>query len=165
MVEALFEDRTYEVSHLNDEWSVDGKPLSADIQRINPRLYHVIHNGQSYNIYVQKLDKDTKEVTLSINGKRATVKIRSRIEKLLKDLGMEGALVKKIDSIKAPMPGLVHTIKVKVGDEVKTGEPLFILEAMKMENVIKSPADVTVSKIHVNEKASVEKNQLLISFA
>ena len=62
------------------------------------------------------------------------------------------------------MPGLVLELKVNEGDEVKTGAPLLILEAMKMENVIKSDQDGTIKRIEVQEKETVEKNQVLIEF-
>ena len=62
------------------------------------------------------------------------------------------------------MPGLVLDIKVEVGQEVLEGEPLLVLEAMKMENVLKSPADVVVKSIDVKQQAAVEKNQVLITF-
>ncbi|MEL6135773.1 MAG: acetyl-CoA carboxylase biotin carboxyl carrier protein subunit, partial [Bacteroidota bacterium] len=79
--------------------------------------------------------------------------------------GMEHSLSKKLDSLKAPMPGLIHSLKVEAGQEVKKGDPLLILEAMKMENIIKSPGEGVVKEIHVVEKNSVEKNALLITFA
>jgi biotin carboxyl carrier protein len=69
-----------------------------------------------------------------------------------------------VKEIKAPMPGLVLKLLVKEGDTVKKNDPVLILEAMKMENVIKSPGDATVSKIHAQEKTAVEKGQLLVSF-
>ncbi|KAA3652807.1 MAG: acetyl-CoA carboxylase biotin carboxyl carrier protein subunit, partial [Bacteroidetes bacterium] len=53
---------------------------------------------------------------------------------------------------------------VKVGQEVKAGEPLAVLEAMKMENVLKSPADLVVKSINVKQGEAVEKNQILIEF-
>jgi biotin carboxyl carrier protein len=63
------------------------------------------------------------------------------------------------------MPGLIVKLLVAVGDTVKQGEPLLILEAMKMENVFKAAADVTIKEIKVSEKQSVEKGQLLMLFA
>ena len=62
------------------------------------------------------------------------------------------------------MPGRVAQIKIKVGDTVSANQPLVVLEAMKMENEIKSPADGVVEKIHVDVGALVETNALLISF-
>jgi biotin carboxyl carrier protein len=63
------------------------------------------------------------------------------------------------------MPGLVLRIPINEGDSVSKGEGLLVLEAMKMENSIKAPGDVVVSKIHVKPGQAVEKNQLLVSFA
>jgi biotin carboxyl carrier protein len=62
------------------------------------------------------------------------------------------------------MPGLILDIKVAPGDLVKKGDVVVILEAMKMENSIKSPGDGVVKDIKVALKQSVEKNQVLIQF-
>jgi biotin carboxyl carrier protein len=72
---------------------------------------------------------------------------------------------KKVNEVKAPMPGLVLEIRVNVGDAVKKGDAILVLEAMKMENILKSPTDGTVSKINVKKGIAVEKNQVLINFA
>jgi biotin carboxyl carrier protein len=63
------------------------------------------------------------------------------------------------------MPGLVIDVKVTEGQTVQKGETLLILEAMKMENVLKAPADVTMKAIKVQKGENVEKNQVLIVFA
>ncbi|MEO0897947.1 MAG: biotin/lipoyl-containing protein [Bacteroidota bacterium] len=165
MTEAFIESFLFKLENQQGEELVNGQSLSADFQQVNPQLFHVIHEGKSYDIFVHKIDQDAKTVELSINGKKGQVKLVSRIERMLKQLGMENALVKKMDSLKAPMPGLIHSVSVEVGQEVLKGEPLLILEAMKMENVIKSPGDGVVKEILVQPKASVEKGELLISFA
>lgn len=74
------------------------------------------------------------------------------------------SLTKKVNHLKSPMPGLVLKVIAKVGDLVKQGEPLLVLEAMKMENVFKAPSDVVIKSIDVTEKQAVEKGELLISF-
>ncbi|WNJ16229.1 acetyl-CoA carboxylase biotin carboxyl carrier protein subunit [Pontibacter sp. G13] len=165
MTEAFIDQTRLQIDKQNGHVLIDGTPLEADINRMDDRLWHILKDHHSYNVFVQKIDREARTVTLSINGKKTTVRIQSRMEKLLKDLGMDSALVRKLDKLKAPMPGLIHSIEVAEGTEVEKGDPLLILEAMKMENVIKSPGAGTVSKIHVVEKDSVEKNELLISFA
>jgi biotin carboxyl carrier protein len=65
---------------------------------------------------------------------------------------------------KAPMPGLILDLKVAPGDVVKKGDVVLILEAMKMENSIKSPGDGVVKEVKVSLKQSVEINQVLIQF-
>ena len=79
-------------------------------------------------------------------------------------MGFEVGATKKVNDIKAPMPGLILDINVKVGQEVKENDALLILEAMKMENVLTSPRDGVIKSISVNKGNAVEKNQLLIVF-
>jgi biotin carboxyl carrier protein len=62
------------------------------------------------------------------------------------------------------MPGLIVDLRVKAGDKVKPGDALLILEAMKMENMIKASAESIVKSVKVVKGDSVEKNQVLIEF-
>ena len=71
----------------------------------------------------------------------------------------------KVKNIKAPMPGMVLNILVEDGDTVTKDQAVVILEAMKMENVIKSPVDGTIKKVGVTKGVAVEKNTILIEFA
>ncbi|MDA8124081.1 MAG: biotin/lipoyl-binding protein [Deltaproteobacteria bacterium] len=64
--------------------------------------------------------------------------------------------------VKAPMPGKILEVLVKVGDQVKEDDELLMLEAMKMENPIYAPADGTVKDIKVKASDSVETDQLLV---
>ncbi|MGO4573685.1 acetyl-CoA carboxylase biotin carboxylase subunit [Microvirga sp. 2TAF3] len=64
-----------------------------------------------------------------------------------------------------PMPGLVKAVNVKVGQEVKAGEPLCIVEAMKMENVLRAERDATISKIHAKEGDSLAVDAIIMEFA
>ena len=64
--------------------------------------------------------------------------------------------------IKAPMPGKVIDIIVKEGDKVEKGDAILILEAMKMENVLKADSSCSIKKVHVSSSDNVEKNQLLV---
>ena len=62
------------------------------------------------------------------------------------------------------MPGLVVNIFVKEGDAVLEGDKLLTLEAMKMENILKSPGDGIIKKINIGKTQTVDKNQILIEF-
>ena len=81
---------------------------------------------------------------------------------LLEKMGMSAASLNKVANIKSPMPGLVLEVKVEVGDSVENGTPLLILEAMKMENIIKSTGDGIVKAINIKQGQAVEKNEVLL---
>ncbi len=67
--------------------------------------------------------------------------------------------------ISAPMPGTINRINVKVGDAVKQGDVLLVLEAMKMENDITAPQDGVVSSVEVNQGATVATDAVLLTLA
>ena len=79
-------------------------------------------------------------------------------------MGMVSKEIPKINKLDAPMLGNIINVLVSKGDKVTKGDPLLILEVMKMENVIKAPADVTIRKINVLVGDNVNKNQTLIKF-
>ena len=121
-------------------------------------------NGVKYNCRVLYYDTVSNILHLKINGSIVKVTIKKDIELLLEKIGIGNADAQSIKELKAPMPGVVLDIKVKKGDSIVKEDPLVILEAMKMENVLTSPMDGIVSSVEVSEKETVEKNTLLIKF-
>ena len=88
--------------------------------------------------------------------------IKDKYDALLSQLGMDKLMGNKNNHIKAPMPGLVLRIMAQEGDTVKKGDALLVLEAMKMENIIKADGEGKVKRINVSTQQAVEKNTLLI---
>jgi len=121
-------------------------------------------DGKTYKADILKVDYKEKSFLVKINGHRVNVKLQDRFDLLLSKLGMTGLGSKKVNQLKSPMPGLILDIMVTPGQQVKTGDAVLILEAMKMENIIKSPADVVVKNIKAIKGKAVEKNELLIEF-
>lgn len=144
---------------------LNGELHHTDIVKISAHAFQVLYKGQSIKVFVEEVDTEEKVVRLRINGKKAHTQLTSELDRLLKDLGMEDLATVKAADIKAPMPGLIHSLLVDEGAEVQKGDGILILEAMKMENVIKAPADGVIGKILVDQGASVEKNALLVSLA
>lgn len=156
-------DQVIEVSLTGKSYLLNGQSVDANIQRLNPHSYQVLYQGASHTVHVLSIDRAAKTVVLKVDGKRAEVALTTEMDRLLKKLGLEGSGTAKVSDVKAPMPGLIHSIKVEDGQKVSKGDPLLILEAMKMENVIKSPADGTVNKILVTKGQNVDKGTVLIS--
>ncbi len=144
--------------------SLNGKTIEADILNTGNREYHLLLNNKSYNILLIKADYDEKKLMVKVNGKKYTLDVKDKYDELLHNLGLDNIAAKKINDVKAPMPGMVLNILVGEGQQVKKGDSLLVLEAMKMENVLKSPTDGTIKKVVALKGTAVEKNQLLIQF-
>jgi len=99
-----------------------------------------------------------------LDKQKFSVQIEDDFDMLLSKMGMDKQAADKVYEIKSPMPGLVLEIKVKEGNHVEEGQPLMVLEAMKMENVIASPNEGVVSKVEVEVQQKVDKNHVLIRF-
>lgn len=153
---------TFEFEEKNGELWIDGKPVDLDVATLNPSFYHVISKGHSYRVSL--MHRNGKRFVFKVNGREYEVDMRDRYDLLLQRLGMDLPGTGLLEDLKAPMPGLVLDIMVKEGDKVQKETPLMVLEAMKMENVLKAQADGSVTGIQVKKKQPVEKNQLLISF-
>ena len=164
MYKVSIKDREFDIVN-GEELFVDGVKKDVKFTFSGKGSLQVVVNGQSHEADLVSLDKEARKVTLRIEGKKLTAQIKEPVDLLFEQLGMKQTLVKKVNALKAPMPGLIVKLLVAVGDTVKQGEPLLILEAMKMENVFKAAADVTIKEIKVSEKQSVEKGQLLMLFA
>jgi len=154
----------YQVEKSSDELLINGEKINADIRQLNPSAYHIINDLKSYNTEVISFDKETKTAEIRVNGNIYMIAAKDQFDILLDQLGLSNLNSTKVSELKAPMPGLVLKLFVNEGDEVKKGENLFILEAMKMENIIKSPADVTIKKLKIKPGDKVEKGQVLIVF-
>ncbi|HRF78900.1 MAG TPA: acetyl-CoA carboxylase biotin carboxyl carrier protein subunit [Flavobacteriales bacterium] len=136
---------------------------STDLVRTGPSTFSLVRNGRSHRVLVLKEDKENGTVRLRIGAHTYTVQLQDDRSRLMQTLGLDKAAT-KVKEIKAPMPGMVLNILVKPGDTVKKNDPILVLEAMKMENMIKAPGDATVSAVHAEKGKAVEKGQLLVSF-
>lgn len=135
-----------------------------DVVKIKDKTYHIIKDNKSYNLEVLSINKQEKSFFVKVNGIKYRFNVKDRFDELLHSLGMDNLAGNKVADLKAPMPGLVLDVSVTEGMAVSKGDALLILEAMKMENVIKSPADGVIKSIAVNKGETVEKNQLILNF-
>jgi biotin carboxyl carrier protein len=157
-------DQTFEVLSEKNTLTVNGQPLDWDVVAVGPNAFHILYEGRSYNAEILSADAETKSFTIRLNGRTYPAQVKDRFDLLLDQLGMGQAAGSKLAQIKAPMPGLIVDIRVQPGQTVAKGDTVLILEAMKMENVIKAPGDATVKAVRVQPRENVEKNQVLVEF-
>ena|ERR1700761_5300676 len=154
----------FEAESNSDGVLINGEKINADIQQLSAVSWHIINNFHSYNVEVVSFNAGEKTAQVKVNGNLYSVSAKDQFDLLLEKMGMSDLTSAKISEIKAPMPGLVLKIFVTEGMEVKKGDNMFVLEAMKMENIIKAPADVVVKTIKIKPGDKVEKNQVLMIF-
>ncbi|WP_461450582.1 acyl-CoA carboxylase biotin carboxyl carrier protein subunit [Mucilaginibacter sp.] len=154
----------FEIDKTDDVLLINGEPVAADIKPLNGSAYHIIHNLKSYNAEVVSFNPAMKTAEIKVNNNLYTISVKDQYDTLLEKLGLNNLNSVKISEVKAPMPGLVLKVFVAEGGEVKKGDNLLILEAMKMENIIKAAADVTVKTVKIKTGDKVEKGQVLLMF-
>ncbi|HYC86068.1 MAG TPA: biotin/lipoyl-containing protein [Chryseosolibacter sp.] len=164
MYKATVNKKSFEIQPDENGFLVDNERLEWDLQNLGGGHFHVLFKQKSYRAELVKADPATKTFSIKVNGRIYAVELKDRFDLLLEKMGMNASSAGKVNNIKAPMPGLIIDLKVKEGDKVTTGDPLLILEAMKMENIIKSPGEAVVKSVRIKKGDSVEKNQVLIEF-
>ena len=139
------------------------KEVEVSLHKLGESRALFLIDGASYEIDVRHDGYDNKKVVF-MKGMEIVADIEDyNLAQLRKTAGIstEGALGK---FLKAAMPGLVVEVKVKPGDVIKKGQSLLVIEAMKMENIIKAPGDGTVKATHVETGVSVDKGDNLLEF-
>ena len=141
----------------HDACNILVKKILNNSKKIDKSFQFSLYNAATNKFYYQV------QKTLKINGRVITTQLQNKLADLLQKMGMDNNK-KKLKELKAPMPGLVLAVMAKEGEAVIEGQELIVLEAMKMENAIKSPQDGTIDKIHVKKNHKIDKNHTLLSF-
>lgn len=154
--------RSYQVA-TDDEGrlSVGGLEGLADIRQIAPGVFSVLHGGRSHRV-VARRDGATYQVLL--DGMQYEVAVETDRSRLLKEYAGASTSTHTILELHAPMPALIGRVLVAEGEEVRAGQPLLVLEAMKMENELKAHQAGRVKSVLVKKGQAVEKGELLLVF-
>ncbi|MDB5121099.1 MAG: acetyl-CoA carboxylase biotin carboxyl carrier protein subunit [Sphingobacteriales bacterium] len=151
------EERADKIKVNNEEIVIDS--VSVGIDKLS-----VLVKGKVYQAEIVKADRGLKTFVIKISSNTYTIVVKDKYDELLHNLGLDEVTTIQISDLKAPMPGMVLKVFVNVGDLVKQGDSLLTLEAMKMENIIKAPADVVIKMVSINPSDKVERNQVLMTF-
>ena len=123
----------YDIDKKGDDLLINNDVVNADIKQLNQSAWHIINNLKSYNVELISFNRTEKTAEIKVNNNSYTLSAKDQFDVLLDKLGMSSLNAAKVSEIKAPMPGMVLKIFVTEGMEIKKGDNLFILEAMKME--------------------------------
>ncbi|MBK8720875.1 MAG: biotin/lipoyl-binding protein [Saprospiraceae bacterium] len=137
----------------------DIEAIDFDIHKSHQKI---LIGNKYYDVEI--VEESSKVYKITLDGLTYKVNIVDKYDQLANSLGLKSNVEKKQNNIKSPMPGLVIDVLVKEGDTVQKGEPLIILEAMKMENILKAATEVKIKKVLVEKGKAVEKNTTLIEF-
>ncbi|WP_339734557.1 biotin/lipoyl-containing protein [uncultured Sunxiuqinia sp.] len=140
------------------------------------KKYKFTITGDEYDVHIKEIEDNI--ATIEVNGTKYEVVIQGEVKstktprlvrKPVVQQPGEG-LIKKQQSgggttVKAPLPGTIFKINVAVGDQVKSGDKLLVMEAMKMENQILAEKDGQISVIKVKEGDAVLQDDVLLEIS
>ena len=159
-VKVMIGEREYAVEIQNGETTVNGERVEIRDAAIDTR------GGLRFESLGRRMavvvDRGKHESFVRFQGREFPLTVETERERLLKSLSRSSEAAGGHAEIKASMPGLVIRVLGTVGQVVKKGDPVLILEAMKMENEIRAPGDGVISQVRAVQGQAVEKGDLLL---
>ena len=158
-------DRTAKVELLAESGNqikimVDDNEYDLDCYQVEKGIYSILFKGRSYNVELIDTDSPKKYSVNTFYHSYDAEIIDAETKYLQARKGDE--LEDEQSTIISPMPGKVVKIQVAIGDEVKKGDTVIIISAMKMESEYKAGKDGIISEIFVNEEDTIKANQALV---
>jgi biotin carboxyl carrier protein len=138
---------------------LDGKKLHVDMAPVAPEVYSLLVDGRSYEVQVRS-QEDGYQVFFG--PRHYTVRIEDERARMVRELSADALNHDRPREIRASMPGLVVRVEVGEGDPVKPGDGLVVVEAMKMENEVRSQQKGVVKQVFVKQGMTVDQGQTLL---
>ena len=155
--------RTLEMGRADQrlQFSLDGKRLEADALEVAPGVYSVLIAGQSFEVLVEaRADLGCEALRVVVSGREYAGEVRDP-RRWRRHHGA-AAEAQGRQQVTAPMPGKIVRLLVKTGDAVEVKQGLLVVEAMKMQNEIRSPKTGTVERLMVTEGQTVNAGEVLV---
>lgn len=151
--------RSVEVIHSGERarWTVDGSELAADAVEVSPGIYSILIGGKSLEARVEA--KGDSQLRVTVAGREYEATIRNP-RKWKRDRAA-GAEVEGRQRVTTPMPGKIVLVLMKTGDAVDAGQGIVVVEAMKMQNEIRSPKSGTVERLLVVAGQTVNAGEVV----
>lgn len=144
---------------LNLTAEVDGRVYHLEASEPEPNVYLLKHENRIYQIFVSPNQNSSEPFAVRAGNQNYDIKIYD--PKRLRGSGAGGGQTEGASEIKTAMPGKVVRVLAEVGAEIKQGDGVIIVEAMKMQNEMKSPKDGVIKEIRFAEGATVNAGDVL----
>jgi biotin carboxyl carrier protein len=150
--------------HAGGPWrvSLDGRERLVDARRVRPGTWSLLVEGRSY---IVDLDQRKQGLSVLVGKVDTVVEVDDARRKRLARTMAQGETSKRGETIRAPIAGKVVKVLVAPGDQVAANQSVVVLEAMKMENEIRSESGGTVAAVQVTAGQSVETHDTLVTLA
>lgn len=139
---------------------VDDRKYELEVSEVEPNVFLLKHENKIYEIFVAP--QADKNAPYHVKAKNQEFEIKLIDPKRLRGSNASGGQTDGLAEIKTAMPGKVVRVLAEQGTEIKSGEGVIIVEAMKMQNEMKSPKDGTVKEIRFKEGATVNTGDVLV---
>lgn len=141
-----------------------GSEESWDWKQLAPGVFDVRMGNR--NVRIERMDGPDEKgnVTIRVNGVVQALQVLGPQQLLLESMGMSENVETQEKHVESPMPGKILQVMVATGTEVDEGDPLLVLEAMKMENVIRAPRSGVIAGVEAQVGEAVEKAAILVTY-
>ena len=152
MIKAVYNKTTHLELSQDAISKMEIEKIDIEHNSVNLRI-----ENNKYHCKLLKKYPDENSYFIKVNGTLIELEKKQHYSDAISKISKYTNSDQKINKLVSPMPGLILEIQTEVGKKVKKDEPLIILEAMKMENVLCSPVDGIIKEILVNTKQTVGK--------
>ena len=147
----------------NFKFKINGTDYSVDINEVEGQEIKLDVNGTPYTVTVDKEIRQTKQRPIIVDRPASRVaKAQGEVQRSADTATVPAAGAVAGSKVTTPLPGTILDVFVNVGDQVKSGQTVVLLEAMKMENNIEADCDGTVKSVNVRKGDSVLEGDTLV---
>jgi biotin carboxyl carrier protein len=144
---------------------VDGEPLSATLETVQGTPVRLLRVGDTVHRVVARRDGARGSYRVGVDGWQLSADALDTRTRAIRDLAAASVAASGPAPLVAPMPGLIVRVLAEVGAEVSAGQPLVVVEAMKMENELRASAAGRITAVHAVAGTAVEKGTVLVELA
>ena len=155
-------DRVHEIVVDGEQVTVDGERVVARIEDIPGTPMQLLTVGERQEKLHARRGADRGTFDISLGWFRFALEALDERSRVIRELSGNASRAKGPAPLMAPMPGLIVRVSVKEGEQVRAGQGLVVMEAMKMENELRASSDGLVKRIVAQPGTAVEKGALLL---